>query len=102
MIRKAHDGVEKEKKVTVVISKGSSSNFKSQANNVDLDHMCKPNMRMGEQHDGPTGSPTGTRNLAIWAKHISELASLSKTYTKTFGNFSEVCPLPPQQDSQDF
>ena len=102
MIREAHDGVEEEKKVTIVISKGYSSNFMSQSNNVDLDHMCKPNMRMKEQHDQPTGSPTDTRTFAIWAKRISELASLSKTYMKISGNLSEIYPLPRQQDSQDF
>ena len=99
MIRKAHEGVPEDNKVTVIVSMNriSSPGLKCCSTEVNPDHMCKPKM---------TRAPdtfAGGQDFKDWAKHIHNLAMLSsKIFMKISGGFSEIDPLPSQQTQLDF
>ncbi len=103
MIWKAHKGLPEEKKVTVIISRRSSSfRFKYQVVDVHLDHMCKPDMRLPGQYEKPMNSPILNPSFGTWTRQIHYLAQLSKTYMKISGGFSEIYPFSPLQEELNF
>ena len=105
MIRKAHDGIVQDKKVTVVISRTlSPAKSTNKAIKDNPDHMCKPDMKIpGEYHEQNWNASSANLAFKNWAVHIRGLASLSKTYMKISGAFSELGgPLGPHQETMDF
>ena len=56
--------------------------------------MCKPNMKTAK------GSHAGNAAFACWENSIRNIASLSNTYMKISGGFSEIDPLPSQQEQE--
>ena len=59
-------------------------------------------MRLPGRYDAPTGTATASIPFDNWARQMRDLASLSNTYMKLSGGFSQIDPLPLQQEQTDF
>ena len=55
--------------------------------------MCKPDMRSRDLDDNPAREP-----FAAWKTQLTRLASFSNVYMKVSGAFSEMDPLPSEEE----